>query len=402
MHYLSDNEVVSKALNEIGLVPVSKDDSFAGFYKALFNPKGWDYLYRNRCYIKDFKEVRNKYMPKWLQDKTRHLPDRNVSIYDIGSLIIKNPKDPKGLKPIFNHYPNAPCITNKANLLKTLQQVNKEDLLPLTFNLSEEADRKAFDSLLQTEEGKSKFWIYKPEYMYAGKGIQLIRPGPETAGITVLKNGVIQEYLMNPMTIGSINPRKIDYRVMAMMVDKPGTIRFYMSPLVFIRATGYPFVKTFNIPNPEYVHITNQSFQKHTSNFGKYEEGNTLSLSLSQSQSQSLSQSQSQNLELKLKHIIKEVFKACTSGASPLIMQGTFGDKGAKNVFRPFEIFGFDFLVLDDGSVKLLEVNDNAGMEWNNKEADKLGEDMIEEAVLLSLAILEGGNPRDSRLWVKL
>jgi hypothetical protein len=389
MHYLTNNEVVSKALNEIGLIPASKDDSFAGFYKALFNPKGWDYLYRGRGYIKDFKEVRNKYMPKWLQDKTRHLPDKNVNIYDIGSLIIKNPK---GLKPIFNHYPNAPCITNKANLLKTLQQVNKEDLLPLTFNLSDEADQKAFDSLLQTEEGKSKFWIYKPEYMYGGKGIQLISPGPETAGVTVLKNGVIQEYLMNPMTIGSINPRKIDYRVMAMMVDKPGAMRFYMSPLVFVRASGYPFVKTFDIPNPEYAHITNESFQKHTTNFGKYEEGNTLSFDLSQNQ----------NLELKLKAIIKDVFKACTSGASPLIMQGTFGTKGAKNVFRPFEIFGFDFLVLDDGNVKLLEVNDNAGMEWNNKEADKLGEDMIEEAVLLSLAILEGGNPKDSRLWVKL
>ena len=386
MRYLSDNEVVNKALNEIGLTPVSKNDSFAGFYKALFNPKGWDYLYRNRCYIKDFKEVRNKYMPKWLQDKTRHLPDKNVSIYDIVPLV---PKKPKGT--IFNHYPNAPCITNKANLLKTLRQVNKEDLLPLTFNLSEEADRKAFDSLLQTEEGKSKFWIYKPEYMYAGKGIQLVSPGPETAGITSVKNGIIQEYLMNPMTIGSQNPRKIDYRVMAMMVGNPGDIRFYMSPLVFVRTSSYPFVKTFDIPNPEYVHITNQSFQKHTTNFGKYEEGNTLSLDLRQSQRQSL--------ELKLKRIIKEVFKACTSGVHPSIMQSTSDTKG---VFRPFEIFGFDFLVLDDGSVKLLEVNDNAGMEWNNKEANKLGENMIEEAVLLSLAILEGGNPEDSRLWVKL
>ena len=224
--------------------------------------------------------------------------------------------------------------------------------------------------------------------MYAGRGIQLVSPGPETAGITSLKNGIIQEYLMNPKTVGSGTEdgqssglRKIDYRVMAMMVGVNPTV-FFISPLTFIRTSSYPFVKSFSIPNPEYVHITNQSFQKNSTDFGKYEEGNTLI----------------GEIEPGVKKIVKHVFNASLKNGE--IMKGYKPER-----FRQFEIFGFDFLVLDDGSIKLLEVNDNAGMEWNNKEADQLGKDMIEEAVLLSLALLEGGNPKRlaaSRLWIRI
>ena len=421
MKYLVDNETVDKTLKEIGLKPVIKDGSYAQLYKALFSPNGWDYLYRGRGYIKNFDEVREKFMSKEMQDKTRHLPAKNVSIYDIPFSFMmshhkagtKRPKTygPRDIRPILNHYPNTPCITNKANLLRTLVPTEFRDpvglrkplvsmdlrsypdafrtlvpmpkhldFLPLTFNLSKDNDVKAFEEYLLTPEGKTKFWIYKPEYMYAGRGIQLVSPGPETAGITSLKNGIIQEYLMNPRTVGSSSggPRKIDYRVMAMMVGVNPTV-FFISPLTFIRTSSYPFVKSFSIPNPEYVHITNQSFQKNSTDFGKYEEGNTLI----------------GEIEPGFKTIVKHVFNASLKNGE--IMKGY-----KPNRFRQFEIFGFDFLVLDDGSIKLLEVNDNAGMEWNNKEADQLGKDMIEEAVLLSLSILEGGSVSGSRLWIRI
>ena len=169
MRYLVDNETVDKTLKEIGLKPVMKDKSYAQIYKSLFIPNGWDYLYRGRGYIKNFDEVRDKWMPKWMQDKTRHLPDKNVSLYDIPfSFMMKHkvgasspktfgpgqgrPKagvsSPKTFGPIINHYPNTPCITNKANLLRTLIKdvsPDAKDFLPLTFNLSKDNDIKAFE-----------------------------------------------------------------------------------------------------------------------------------------------------------------------------------------------------------------------------------------------------------------
>jgi hypothetical protein len=386
MRYIVDNETIAETLKRIGLKPVSNDKSYAGFYKALFKFSSagtmqWDYLYRGRGYIKNFDEV-IKYMPVWMR---KELNPKNVNLYDIPFKF--------GAKPIINHYPNTPCITNKANLLKTLR--DSISVLPMTFNLGDKDSASDFDVYRRSPEGIKKHWIYKPEYMYAGKGIQLVNPGPETAGITVLKSGIIQEYEMNPLLL---NDRKIDFRVMAMMVGSPKNASIFLSPIPFIRTSGYPFKELgiprgFDIPNPEYVHITNQSFQKYTSNFGKYEEGNTL-VGLAQIPSLELTNQKKQFIEAEFKRIVKLVLTSSLS----CIGKGNKPDR-----FRPFEIFGFDFLVLADGTVKLLEVNDNPLiMDWNNKEANQLGKNMIEEAVLLSLAILEGGTLDSSSLWVKL
>lgn len=409
MRYLVDNETVAETLKKIGLKPVKGPElellnsptargSYTGFYKALFKtgPGQWDYLYRGCGYIKNFDEV-IKYIPKGsATEDLKRLPNKNVSLYDIPFSFSST-----GTESIINHYPNTRCITNKANLLKILRDSDLDSVLPLTFNLGDPVSVSDFEMTLLADSKGAKHWIYKPEYMYAGKGIQLISPGPETAGITTLKNGIIQEYEMNPLTIpGPDGPRKIDFRVMVMMVGpvSHGQGRalpcMFFSPIPFIRTSGYAFKKSFNIPNPEYVHITNQSFQKDSSNFGKYEEGNILiGLDILD-----LTVNQKQFIESEFKRIIKLVLTSSLS---------CIGKGNKPNRFRPFEIFGFDFLVLDENrrfQVKLLEVNDNAGMEWNNKEADQLGKDMIEEAVLLSLVILEGGNIGEakSRLWSKL
>ena len=330
MKYLSDEPVVSELLKSKGWQSIS-NGKYSDFYIKLFRLKGNNILvFKKRGY---FNPDNFKYAPY------------KVKTNIVSDIIPRNFVS----KIYFNHYPNSNCITDKLNLIDTLtlyyNKLNNIEKLfsitPITFNLNSKKEREAFE-LYKSLETKS-LWIYKPQYEYGGKGITFTE--------SKILDGVVQEYIQNPLLY---NGRKFDIRVFAMMSgDKPN---MYMVPMLLCRTSSYPF--TLNNFDNLYIHITNHVIQKESPDYEKYEKGNILILNL--------------DILPQIKEIIKDVFNASLPYIGPLYKTS-------------FEIFGFDFMVTDTMKVKLIEVNENPSLKFDNPEVDTLIKNIILDAIDISM-----------------
>lgn len=180
-------------------------------------------------------------------------------------------------------------------------------------------------------------WIYKPRYEYGGKSITFAEPK--------LLNGVAQEYLQNPLLYDG---RKFDIRVFAMMSGNRPDV--YFCPKLIGRTSSYKFDST-NFDNL-YIHITNHVVQKESLEYERYEKGNIVILDL--------------DILPQIKDIIKDVFNASLKHIG---LQ--------KN---RYELFGFDFMV-ENSQVKLIEVNENPSLKFDNPEVDSFIENLLEEVI---------------------
>lgn len=323
MKYLTDEPIVQQILQQKGYKSLS-NNSYKDFYIKLFRLKDRDtFVFKRRGYIKD---EAYKFAPK----NFKHTKDNNVS--DI------MPKD-----IIFNHYPNSSCITDKLNLLDTLTIYYDKnncldklfDIIPITFNLDNKKEAEAY-TLYKSLRPEIK-WIYKPRYEYGGKSIAFDEP--------VQLNGVAQEYLQNPTLY---NGRKFDIRVFTMMSGyKPD---MYIYPILIGRTSSYKFDPT-NFDNL-YIHITNHVIQKESPEYERYEEGNIVILNL--------------DIIPQIKDIIRDVFNA--------------SKKYIGLQKNRYEIFGFDFM-LNDSKVKLIEVNENPSLKFDNPEVDNLIVELLSEVI---------------------
>ena len=188
-----------------------------------------------------------------------------------------------------------------------------------------------------------KLWIYKPKYEYGGKGIAFTEPEK--------LDGVVQEYIKNPLLY---HGRKFDIRVFAMMSgNKPN---MYILPVLLCRMSSYKF--TLNDFDNLYIHITNHVIQKESPGYEKYEKGNILILDF--------------DILPQIKDIVKDVFNASLEHI------GT-------RYKTSFEIFGFVFIVDDTMKVKLLEVNENPSLKFDNPEIDDLIKNVVLEAIEINV-----------------
>jgi hypothetical protein len=333
MKYLSDEPIISEILVSPKWQSIS-NGKYSDFYIKLFrlnNMKNKDTLvFKKRGYLKPGDE---KYAP--FKVKT-----------DVVSDII--PRNEVS-KIYFNHYSYSNCITDKLNLIDTLTLYYNKlnnieklfDITPITFNLNSKEEQEAF-ALYKSLNPKS-IWIYKPQYEYGGKGITFTEPK--------VLDGVAQEYIQNPLLYKG---RKFDIRVFAMMSgNKPD---MYIYPSLLCRTSSYPF--TLNDFDNLYIHITNHVIQKESPNYEKYEKGNILILDL--------------DILSQIKDIIKDVFNASLGHIGPMYK-------------TRFEIFGFDFIVDDTMKVKLIEVNENPSLKFDNPEVDAIIKKVILEAIDISV-----------------
>ncbi len=336
MKYLSDEPIVSELLESKKWKSIS-NGKYSDFYMKLFRLKS----FKDKT-ILVFKK-RGYFNP----DNFKYAPYKVKS--NIVSDIIPKNFGSKVSKIYYNHYSNSNCITDKLNLLDTLTLYYNKlnnlkklfDIMPITFNLDSKEEQKAFE-LYKSLYPKSK-WIYKPKYEYGGKGI--------TFTIPKNLNGVAQEYIQNPLLHEG---RKFDIRIFAIMVgDNPN---MYVYPSLLCRTSSYPF--TLNNFDNLYIHITNHIIQKEGPDYENYEKGNIVILNL--------------DILPQIKDIIKDVFNASL-------------DKIGSMYKTSFEIFGFDFMVDDTMKVKLIEVNENPSLEFDNPQIDSIIKDMLLETINISI-----------------
>ena len=125
-------------------------------------------------------------------------------------------------------------------------------------------------------------WILKPgEYTNRGKGITVCSSLDEIKirlkGKEKCRNGkyhtfILQKYIEKPLLY---NKRKFDIRHFMLMTCVNGKFKGYWYSEGYIRTSSYDY----NIKNCKdlFTHLTNDSIQKNSQDYGKYEKGNKIS-----------------------------------------------------------------------------------------------------------------------------
>jgi tubulin--tyrosine ligase len=92
-------------------------------------------------------------------------------------------------------------------------------------------------------------------------------------GIMKEKTFIVQKYIDHPLLIHN---RKFDFRCYGLMTSINGHLKGYFYEDAYIRTS----CKEFDISNLDnkYIHLTNDAVQKNSMDYGKYENGNKMSL----------------------------------------------------------------------------------------------------------------------------
>lgn len=347
--------------------------------------------------------VKNNWNFVWKQTVSLTLKNNKQNLYNIIDFSKQSVK-------FINHFPNPDIITRKTNLVRSLRKYihNPYEIIPKTYILNDENNEIEI-FLKDLEKSTKDIWIVKPEYLYSGQGIELFDNLEDIVNHidNVQKKGkdewVIQKYINNPLLM---NGRKFDIRI-NVLVTKDFDI--YVNPNGFIRTISslyYPFL-TGDKFKDKLTHITNHSVQKLSPDFGKYEEGNVLSMEYLKDY---LDKNFENGDELFHKTIFSQIFeivKIVILSSKDEIYKNT---KLTKNQFNNenlqcFELFGFDFLIDENFKVWLLEVNTNTGLEQDNSWALKIVKNMLEEMIQITVdSFLYKSYTKDKeyKSWIKI
>lgn len=288
---------------------------------------------------------------------------------------------------LYNRMEFNQCLSNKKGLYETMKayyESTGQDIfgfMPLTFVVTDLDDPVYFEFLekfMELEESKkhqtniSNLWILKPgENSNRGNGIQVVNT------LEIIKHSIIptpgktyilQKYIENPLLI---NKRKFDIRCYAMITSINGTIQGYFYQDGYLRTTSYEYT-TEDVSN-QFIHLTNDAVQKHSTSYGKYENANKLSYKEFQRylDMKHPDKDFSEKILPKIKKIVKDTILASYYQI----------DKNRR--MNCFEIFGYDFMIDSDFKPWLIEVNTNPCLELASLTLRILIPTMLENALKL-------------------
>ncbi|CAD8174119.1 unnamed protein product [Paramecium octaurelia] len=328
-----------------------------------------------------------------------------------------------------NHLEHHNEISNKNKLHANLKSYclrtnrNMDDFVPVTFIINLDSTtlqndfKKFVDYFVEIKKDKQlkNVWLLKPPDLNRGRGIQLfsdlkvlinqidefcktrsvnkqIMPSSRATKTLLIqypesneKTGqaqieftldqtpnqdrilVLQKYLETPLLY---NGRKFDFRIWV-LIDH--SCKYYIFKEGYLRLAS----EHFDINNLKslYIHLTNNAIQKNHHNYCKYELGNQLSFQDLQQYltSQKNTKVSSVGIVQKMKELIHQtIFCACTK---------------LRNNHRDFqfEIFGYDFMIDNNGNIWLIEINTNPCIEESSPLLQKLIPRMLNDAFRLTI-----------------
>ena len=178
---------------------------------------------------------------------------------------------------------------------------------------------------------------------------------------------VIQKYIEKPLLYYG---RKFDIRIWVLLTHN---LNVYMFEEGHLKCCSI----NYNLSSDNtFCHLTNYSFQKYSSNFGKYEFGNEVSfLDFQKNIDNNCEKKVNFKNEIipKIKEIIKFTFESVKNKINPMERKYTF------------EIFGFDFMLDCNFEPFLIEVNSNPGLEESSPLIKMLVPRMLDDALRLTL-----------------
>jgi len=182
---------------------------------------------------------------------------------------------------------------------------------------------------------------------------------------------VIQKYIEKPLLI---NKRKFDIRVWVLLTTD---LKVYFFKEGYLRTSCEDFSLESEDINKTFVHLTNNAVQKHSENYGQFEDGNQLSFEDFQKYIDEYYNEANINLDTDLIPKMKESIIISFKAAEKYILKD--------NNKSQFEIFGYDFMIDEDFKVWLIEINTNPCLEESSKLLASLIPRMVDDALKLTI-----------------
>jgi hypothetical protein len=217
---------------------------------------------------------------------------------------------------------------------------------------------------------------------------------------------IVQLYLNQPLLV---HGRKFDIRCFVLTTVTPAPkgsetdkiVKAWFFQDAYIRTSS----KKYNLSNlyDREVHLTNDAVQKNSSSYGKFESGNKLSLTEWQeviledlSKTTKTSDSVDDNSgspplpstlpsgvnasNIVFSYIFPEIKKLCRHSIAAC--EKTFA---TTDIPKSFELFGYDFMILNNYQPILIEVNTNPCLEFVNPLLTNIITTVIEQSIRLAV-----------------
>jgi tubulin polyglutamylase TTLL1/tubulin monoglycylase TTLL3/8 len=331
---------------------------------------------------------------------------RTVDIEDLGFQNIRNspsytaletsPVDPSSIK-MHNKIEFNQHLTNKKGLYCSLKSycealdLDLFDFVPQTFHIKMGDKDPQFLKFVEEfqanndPEKKKKImniWIIKPgENSNRGQGITVSSSLEEIKAIvnekSTTKNNenrtyIIQKYIERPFLV---HKRKFDFRCYGLITSINGVIQGYFYSEGYLRTTSceYNIKDTSN----NFIHLTNDAIQKHSEEYGKFEDGNKLSY-------KDFQRYLDHHYTERKVNFVQEILPKIKSLAKDSIMSA-FLKLDPNRRLHCMEILGYDFMI--DANLKpwLIEVNTNPCLELSSSYLSYLIPTMVDNALRIAI-----------------
>ncbi|TNV87033.1 hypothetical protein FGO68_gene10239 [Halteria grandinella] len=192
----------------------------------------------------------------------------------------------------------------------------------------------------------NNIWLVKPAAANQGRGIEIFNELGDIVKFISTRPKytcwVVQKYIERPLLFKS---RKFDIRVWVLLTHRHD-IFMYQDGYLRTSSDSYELNSGNN-----YVHLTNNCLQQHGENYGKHEDGNTVSYTVLQDYIDEMyperGLSVREHFIPRMKDMVIDTLLSVKTQINP---------NKRKNVF---EFLGYDFLIDEDFRIWLIEVNTN-------------------------------------------
>lgn len=250
--------------------------------------------------------------------------------------------------------------------------VENDELYSFFQRYKELSQGSYFREQMPEKHCEKNYWLIKPANMNQGRGIEISNSLKDIKNIINSKPAhskwVVQKYIEKPLLYKN---RKFDIRVWACVTDRLDLF-FYKDGYIRTSSEEFTFDTSLN-----YVHLTNNCLQVHGENYGKHEDGNTISFDTMQT----YWDEQKYKVSFE-KYIIPRIKDLIIDTILPLKRRIIVP---IKKRFSNFELLGYDFMIDEDFRVWLIEVNTNPYIGIPNKFIAEILPKMLDNLFSLTL-----------------
>eukprot|EP00397_Hematodinium_sp_SG-2012_P005935 GEMP01005960.1.p1 GENE.GEMP01005960.1~~GEMP01005960.1.p1 ORF type:complete len:354 (+),score=48.12 GEMP01005960.1:1005-2066(+) len=222
-----------------------------------------------------------------------------------------------------------------------------------------------------------------------GNGYFKVRDAAQQQEVAVTQ-WIVQKYIERPMLISG---RKFDIRVWVVVTP---SMHVYMCKEGYVRTAARKYNLNPQTHTDSFMHLCNNAIQKQGSEYSKYEDGNQLGFKKFQIYLESTTQHKDIDVVKQMVPRMQEL--VCLSMQS--VRHHFLRPSGSQGIFKQvsFQLFGYDFMLDEEGEIFLIEVNSNPCLEQSSAMLSDLIPRMLDEMFKICIDPSFGRRPQENDL----